>query len=221
MQRSARTRAIDALDLTAVLRRARRRRRARPRDDIPGENNYGAGDRTTIRSSPTASSSTPASRSSPSRRTSYDARAPGARCARVSSTRTLPAILDIRAALAAGSFVVADRDDWCAAIRAARSRAAPHRLQRQHRDRRPGSLLSRRPDRVSRCRRKTARCWSTARRSIRPRCSTSSRTRSACPAHDVIVHCRRMGGGFGGKESQPALFACVARRCSRTRPGGR
>jgi xanthine dehydrogenase large subunit len=29
-------------------------------------------------------------------------------------------------------------------------------------------------------------------------------------AHDVTVQCRRMGGGFGGKESQPALFACVA-----------
>lgn len=29
-------------------------------------------------------------------------------------------------------------------------------------------------------------------------------------AHDVVVQCRRMGGAFGGKESQPALFACVA-----------
>ncbi len=29
-------------------------------------------------------------------------------------------------------------------------------------------------------------------------------------AHDVVVNCRRMGGGFGGKESQPALFACAA-----------
>ncbi len=29
-------------------------------------------------------------------------------------------------------------------------------------------------------------------------------------AHDVTVVCRRMGGGFGGKESQPALFACIA-----------
>ncbi|MFG6465782.1 xanthine dehydrogenase molybdopterin binding subunit [Roseateles sp. BYS87W] len=30
------------------------------------------------------------------------------------------------------------------------------------------------------------------------------------PAHRVAVQCRRMGGGFGGKESQSALFACVA-----------
>jgi len=29
-------------------------------------------------------------------------------------------------------------------------------------------------------------------------------------AHDVIVKCRRMGGGFGGKESQPALIAAAA-----------
>jgi xanthine dehydrogenase large subunit len=29
-------------------------------------------------------------------------------------------------------------------------------------------------------------------------------------AKDVIVQCRRMGGGFGGKETQPALVACVA-----------
>src|SRR5450631_760406 len=29
-------------------------------------------------------------------------------------------------------------------------------------------------------------------------------------AHDVQVECRRMGGGFGGKESQSAQFACVA-----------
>ncbi|MDZ7644713.1 MAG: xanthine dehydrogenase molybdopterin binding subunit [Woeseiaceae bacterium] len=27
---------------------------------------------------------------------------------------------------------------------------------------------------------------------------------------DVVVECRRMGGGFGGKETQPALIACLA-----------
>ncbi len=30
------------------------------------------------------------------------------------------------------------------------------------------------------------------------------------PAHNVVCECRRMGGGFGGKESQSGLFACVA-----------
>ncbi|MDH3745200.1 MAG: xanthine dehydrogenase molybdopterin binding subunit [Acidobacteriota bacterium] len=29
-------------------------------------------------------------------------------------------------------------------------------------------------------------------------------------AKDVVVECRRMGGGFGGKETQPALFASIA-----------
>src|SRR5438067_1498430 len=29
-------------------------------------------------------------------------------------------------------------------------------------------------------------------------------------AHNVVVECRRMGGAFGGKESQPGLFACIA-----------
>jgi len=28
--------------------------------------------------------------------------------------------------------------------------------------------------------------------------------------HDVVVECRRMGGGFGGKETQMSLYACVA-----------
>jgi xanthine dehydrogenase large subunit len=30
------------------------------------------------------------------------------------------------------------------------------------------------------------------------------------PVHAVQVECRRMGGGFGGKESQSAIFACCA-----------
>ena len=30
------------------------------------------------------------------------------------------------------------------------------------------------------------------------------------PAHEVGIQCRRLGGAFGGKESQPALFAAIA-----------
>ena len=32
----------------------------------------------------------------------------------------------------------------------------------------------------------------------------------ARPAHAIVVQCRRMGGGFGGKETQPALIAAAA-----------
>ncbi|QEA13751.1 xanthine dehydrogenase molybdopterin binding subunit [Comamonas flocculans] len=35
-------------------------------------------------------------------------------------------------------------------------------------------------------------------------------------AHAVLVECRRMGGGFGGKESQSAQFACIAAIAART-----
>ena len=38
------------------------------------------------------------------------------------------------------------------------------------------------------------------------------------PDHAMTVECRRMGGGFGGKESQPALIAAW-RRCWRARTG--
>ncbi|MES2069639.1 MAG: xanthine dehydrogenase molybdopterin binding subunit [Pseudomonadota bacterium] len=34
------------------------------------------------------------------------------------------------------------------------------------------------------------------------------------PSHNVQVECRRMGGGFGGKESQSGLWAAVASMCA-------
>lgn len=32
---------------------------------------------------------------------------------------------------------------------------------------------------------------------------------------DVVIECRRMGGGFGGKETQPALLSCIAALAAR------
>jgi xanthine dehydrogenase large subunit len=34
------------------------------------------------------------------------------------------------------------------------------------------------------------------------------------PSHNIVVECRRMGGGFGGKESQSAMWAAVAAICA-------
>lgn len=31
-----------------------------------------------------------------------------------------------------------------------------------------------------------------------------------CTQKDIVIECRRMGGGFGGKESQASFFACIA-----------
>ncbi len=42
------------------------------------------------------------------------------------------------------------------------------------------------------------------------RCRRSSRACSACARHEVIVQCLRMGGAFGGKETQANAWAAVA-----------
>jgi xanthine dehydrogenase molybdopterin-binding subunit B len=39
------------------------------------------------------------------------------------------------------------------------------------------------------------------------------------PANAVTVEVRRMGGGFGGKETQPAIFAAIAAVLRRARAG--
>ena len=68
---------------------------------------------------------------------------------------------------------------------------------------------------------RAATCWSTPRRSIRARSSTTSPRCSALPDNAVTVEVRRMGGGFGGKETQPALFAAIAAlAAAQDRPAG-
>jgi xanthine dehydrogenase large subunit len=120
----------------------------------------------------------------------------------------LPAILDPESAVAAGSFVLPSeelvRGDPARAIA-----AAPHRVTRRVRcggqdqfyleghiamalPQEDGTLLvyssTQHPDEVQSM---------VAHATLRP-------------AKDVVVICRRMGGAFGGKESQAALIACLA-----------
>ena len=75
--------------------------------------------------------------------------------------------------------------------------------------------------RPGRSRARTAQSSSARRRNIRPKCSTSSRMCSSLPMHNVVVECPRMGGGFGGKETQ-ARDPCRARRAGgdKNRPQG-
>ena len=139
--------------------------------------------------------------------TSYAAARRAARLARV-EYEELPAILDVRQALAAGSFVLPTHT-----IRRGEPEAgladAPYRLQgslviggQEHfylegqvavaLPQEDGTMLvlssTQHPTEVQH-----AVAHALGRRS-----------------HHVTVQCRRMGGGFGGKESQPAQFACAA-----------
>ena len=120
----------------------------------------------------------------------------------------LPAILDIRTALAAQSFVVPsvyiERGDAAAALT-----TAALRLQ--------GSFSMGGQDHFY-LEGQVAVAMPQDDGSLIIHSSTQSPTEVqhvvadalGIHAHQVNVICRRIGGGFGGKETQPALFACVA-----------
>ena len=119
-----------------------------------------------------------------------------------------PAILDVREALARESFVIPSqrvcRGDPDAALR-----DAPHRLA--------GTLEIGGQDHFY-LEGQVALALPQEAGAMLVHCSTQHPTEVQHKvaealgrhAHDVVVQCRRMGGGFGGKESQPALFACAA-----------
>ena len=88
--------------------------------------------------------------------------------------------------------------------------AAPHRLTGTLRRRRPGAVLPRRPDQLRDAAGGRRHARALLDPASRARCSTWWRMRCTATRTAVQVECRRMGGGFGGKESQSALFACVA-----------
>ena len=65
------------------------------------------------------------------------------------------------------------------------------------------------------CPARTARCWSIRRPSIRARCSTSSPACWRCRTRSSTCRVRRMGGGFGGKETQATQWAVIAALAAR------
>jgi xanthine dehydrogenase large subunit len=135
-----------------------------------------------------------------------------ARLARVEYVN-LPAILSIEEALARQSFVLPtvtlERGDWRSALA-----AAPHRLQGRLRiggqeqfylegqvayavpGEDGGMLVHSSTQHPGQVQLEVARTL-------------------GVPAHRVVVECRRMGGGFGGKETQAALPACAAALAAR------
>ena len=139
--------------------------------------------------------------------TSTEAARRAARLARV-EYEALPAILDIREALAQQSFVIPTQT-LCRGDPRAALQGAAHRLQ--------GSLTIGGQDHFY-LEGQIAIAIPQEDGAMLVHSSTQHPTEVQHKVgealgrhvHDVVVQCRRMGGGFGGKESQPALFACVA-----------
>lgn len=139
--------------------------------------------------------------------TSHDAARRAARRARV-EYEPLPALLDIPAAVAAESWVLPPvsvaRGDAAAALS-----AAPHRLQGQ---------VTLGGQEHFYLEGQVALAIPREGHSIHVHSSTQHPTEMqhaiahalGWASHQVSVECRRMGGGFGGKESQSAQVACAA-----------
>jgi xanthine dehydrogenase large subunit len=143
------------------------------------------------------------------------ARRAAAKAKHVLRIEPLPAVLSVREAHANGDYVVppmhlarSQSDDGQAGVKRAIS-AAPHRLSGQfslggqEQFYLEGQISYALPQDDG---------------GLKVHCSTQHPSEmQAVIAHclelasnQVLVECRRMGGGFGGKESQSALFACVA-----------
>ncbi|MBK1713686.1 xanthine dehydrogenase molybdopterin binding subunit [Rubrivivax gelatinosus] len=141
-------------------------------------------------------------------RTREAARRAAALAREVISAETLPPVLDALQAHAAGQYVVPPlklaRGDAAAALA-----AAPHRVELdfgvggQEHFYLEGQIAYALPQEQG---------------GMKVLCSTQHPSEMQhlvahalhCASHAVQVECRRMGGGFGGKESQSALIACVA-----------
>jgi len=196
---------FGALDLTPVL--------AAPgvvavavAADIPGENNYGG----IIHDDPIFADGLVQYAGQPI----FAVAANSCNAARRAAARAnveyteLPAILDVRAAVAAGNFVVPTKHMSRGQPQAALA-GAPHRLS--------GSIAIGGQDHFY-LEGQVAVALPQEDGAMLIHCSTQHPTEVqnvvahalARPAHAISVQCRRMGGAFGGKESQPALLGAAA-----------
>jgi xanthine dehydrogenase large subunit len=196
---------ITSLDLAAVL--------AAPgvvgvatRADIPGENNYGG----IVHDDPIFAEGLVQNAGQPLfavAATSYGAARRAAARARV-EFEELPALLDIRAAIAAESTVVASKHVTRGDAAGALARA-PHRLAGtveiggQDHFYLEGQVAIALPQEDG-----AMLVVSSTQHPTEVQNVVAHALGKA--AHAVTVQCRRMGGGFGGKESQPALIAAAA-----------
>ena len=86
---------------------------------------------------------------------------------------------------------------------------APQRFSGRVRDRRPGALLPRDPRRLGRAAARTARSSSRSSTQHPSEIQTIVAEVLGLPRQQVIVQSPRMGGGFGGKETQGNAFAAL------------
>lgn len=196
---------IRELDLRPVLRAPDVIAVATPAD-IPGVNNYGAA----VQDDPIFTDSLVQYAGQPLfavAATSYAAARKAARLARLTYDE-LPAILDIRGALAAESYVLPSRTLTRGSPDPA-LQSSPYRLQGtvtvggQDHFYLEGQIAAALPQEDG---------GMLIHSSTQHPSEVQHIVAHALnvPANSVVVQCRRMGGGFGGKESQPALIAAAA-----------
>jgi len=175
-------------------------------EDIPGENNYGG----VVHDDPIFAAELVQYAGQPLfavAAESYATARKAARLARITYDE-LPALLDIRAALAAGSYVVPSR----ALVRGTPATvlaAAPHRLKGtvviggQDHFYLEGQIAIAIPQEDG-----AMLLYSSTQHPTEVQHIVAHAL--GVRAHSVTVQCRRLGGGFGGKESQASLIAAAA-----------
>jgi xanthine dehydrogenase large subunit len=196
---------VTALDLSAVAAAPGVAAIALPAD-IPGENNYGGA----VHDDPIFAENLVQYAGQPLfavAATSMRAARKACACAKV-EVAPLPALLDIRAALAAESYVVPSQ----------RMQRGDPRRQLEAAPRRLSSTIVMGGQDHFYLEGQIAVALPQEDGAMLIHSSTQHPTEVqnivahalAVPANRIVVQCRRMGGGFGGKESQAALIAAAA-----------